>query len=92
MAQRGRPRKTFAQNTTADPFASLEKDFQNAQTAQAGGVVNEEDHRCSIKIPGYLYKYLKAAMYRDSSPEKLMTMNEYFIRLLQEDMERHQDN
>jgi len=92
MAQRGRPRKTFAQETTVDAFASLEQDYQKAQAAQIGEDTNEGGHRCSIKLPAHLYRYLKAAMYRESSPERLCSMNDYFIKLLTEDMEKHQNN
>ena len=67
-------RKTFAQETTVDAFASLEQDYQKAQAAQIGEDTNEGSHRCSIKLPAHLYKYLKAAMYRESSPEQLCSM------------------
>lgn len=43
----------------------------------------------SLRIPAEIKEYLLAAAYRESSPAKMYSVTEYFVRLVREDMERH---
>lgn len=43
----------------------------------------------SLRIPTEIKEYLRAAAYRESSPVKMCSVNEYLVQLLREDMERH---
>lgn len=70
-------------------------DVQDVQDAKA--VKNAQDaekmptERLNLRIPADVKAYLMAAAYRESSPTKQVSLTEYLVRLVREDMAKHKD-
>ena len=45
--------------------------------------------RLNLRIPVELREYLQAAAYRESSPKKMVSLTEYLVKIIREDMEKH---
>lgn len=45
--------------------------------------------RLNLKIDTELKEYLQAAAYRESSPQKTVSLTEYLCGLIREDMQKH---
>lgn len=45
--------------------------------------------RLNLKIDTELVTYLRAAAYRESSPEKTVSLTQYLCGLIREDMKKH---
>ena len=70
------------------------QDVQNARHAQGVGSGRPAKYaqpleRLNLKIPTDIKDYLYEAAYRESSPRKPVSVTEYLIQLVREDMERH---
>ena len=50
----------------------------------------EQMERLHIKLPLEMKLYLQEAIYKDSAPGHMVTITEYIIKLICEDMERNQ--
>lgn len=46
-------------------------------------------YRFNLKMPIELKEYLQAAAYRESSPQKIVTITEYICNLIRADMEKN---
>lgn len=70
-------------------------DVQDVQDVKA--VKNAQDaekmptERLNLRIPADVKAYLMAAAYRESSPTKQVSLTEYLVRLVREDMAKHKD-
>ena len=47
---------------------------------------DEGNVRLNLKVPVEIKKYLYAAAYRESTPEKMVSMTEYLCNLVRKDM------
>lgn len=69
-------------------------DANNVQNKQYGRPPKYESEmvRLNLKVPIEIKTYLQAAAYRESSPQHMLSLTEYFIRLVKEDMEKHKND
>ena len=72
---------TIARGNTADTT-----DTQDTQDTRK---TKPEYYRFNLKMPIEYKKYLQAAAYRASSPEKTVTITEYICELVRADMEKN---
>ena len=51
--------------------------------------LDETRERLNLVIPAYIKEYLKAAAYRESDPEHMVSVTEYLCGLIMQDMRYH---
>ena len=66
------------------------QDIRNVRNTQdTRDTVKQKYYRFNLKMPIEYEQYLKAAAYKASSPEKIVTITEYICQLIKDDMEKN---
>ena len=98
MARKSMKDAAAAGTSVFDQIATGTQNVNNVQDVQdVKAVKNAQDaekmptERLNLRIPADVKAYLMAAAYRESSPTKQVSLTEYLVRLVREDMAKHKD-
>lgn len=68
---------------------------ENAERAEGAKHTTKKERpkmeRLNLSIPAEIKEYLQEAAYRESSPQKFVSLTQYLCQLVRADMEKHRD-